>query len=122
MTMMFRIEDSNQLDGIEKGAEVSFNVTNSAAGFAITHLSRVGGDSVQPFDAQGTIKSIRVSQGKIKIEHAPIERLGMPAMTMMFKIKNPEDLKSLERNMQVEFDIFNGPGGFEITRIRQMTK
>ena len=122
MTMIFRIENLSQLSGIEKGTEVAFNVSNTAAGFSISQLNRLGSESDDSFDTTGTIRSIRTSQGKIKIEHAPIDRLGMPAMTMMFKIRNPEDLKNLERNMQVEFDVINGPGGFEITRIRAVSE
>lgn len=72
------------------------------------------------FDASGTVKQIRTSEGKIKIDHGPIERLGMPAMTMMFKVDNPEILVNLNRDMPVEFDVYNGPGGFEITRIRPL--
>ncbi|NCF36542.1 MAG: hypothetical protein GWP56_09160, partial [Gammaproteobacteria bacterium] len=34
-------------------------------------------------DATGVIKQIKASEGKLKIAHGPIERLGMPGMTMM---------------------------------------
>ena len=118
MTMIFRVADTSQLSGLEKGTEVSFNVDNTAAGFSITELKMVGGDTDSSFDTRGKIKSIRSSQGKVKIEHGPIDRLGMPGMTMMFKLKNPEMLEGLERDMQVEFDVENGPGGFEILRIK----
>jgi Cu/Ag efflux protein CusF len=118
MTMMFRIEDLSQLTGVEKGAEVAFNVDNTAAGFSITKLKLVGKDTSSPFDASGTVKSIRASQGKVKIEHGPIERLGMPGMTMLFKVTNPEDLAVLKPGMQVEFNLDNGAGGFEITLIK----
>ena len=121
MTMMFRIEDTSQLAGLEKGAEIAFNVDNTAAGFSITKMSRVGEDAVDPFDASGMIKSIRSSQGKIKIEHGPIDRLGMPAMTMMFIVKDMAALESLDKNMEVQFDVVNGPGGFEITRIQPVS-
>ena len=118
MTMMFRVEDVNQLQGLEKGAEVAFNVANTAAGFSITRLEIVDQKSASRFDASGTVKSIRTSQGKVKIEHGPIERLGMPGMTMLFKVKNQAELNALETDMQVDFNVENGPGGFEITAIR----
>lgn len=118
MTMMFRVEDISQLTGVEKGAEVAFNVDNTAAGFSITKLKLVGKDPSTPFDASGTVRSIRASQGKVKIEHGPIDRLGMPGMTMLFKVKNPEDLAVLKPDMQVEFNVDNGPGGFEISLIK----
>lgn len=120
MTMMFRVEDTGLLVGLEKGAEVAFNVDNTAAGFSITQLKVMSADSVKSFDAQGTVKSVRASQGKVKIEHGPIEKLGMPGMTMLFKVVNSKDLEALEKGMSVEFDVVNGSGGFEIPRIQQV--
>jgi Cu/Ag efflux protein CusF len=121
MTMMFRVENISQLTGVEKGAEVAFNVDNTAAGFSITQLKLVGEEPNKSFDTSGTVKSIRASQGKVKIEHGPIDRLGMPGMTMLFKVKNPEDLDVLEPGMQVEFNVVNGAGGFEISLIKPIT-
>ena len=42
----------------------------------------------------------------------------MPAMTMLFKVTKPQDLETLQSGMSVEFDVVNGPGGFEIPRIQ----
>ncbi|HEY5739801.1 MAG TPA: copper-binding protein [Gammaproteobacteria bacterium] len=118
MTMMFRVEDPARLEGLSKGDEVAFNVDNTAAGFSITRLETAGGSSGKAFDASGTIRSIRASQGKVKIEHGPIDRLGMPGMTMVFKLQDTDALQNLEQGMPVEFDVVNAPGGFEITRIQ----
>ena len=118
MTMMFRVEDPTRLAGLSKGDEVAFNVDNTAAGFTITRLETAGGSSGKAFDASGTIRSIRASQGKVKIEHGPIDKLGMPGMTMVFKLQDTGALQNLERDMSVEFDVVNASGGFEITRIQ----
>ncbi len=118
MTMMFRVEDPRQLAGLEKGAEINFNVDNTTAGFAITNLQKVGADAADAYDARGTVRSLRASQGKVKIEHGPIDKFGMPGMTMLFKVRNPEDLAMLESDMQVDFNLVNGPAGFEISRIK----
>lgn len=118
MTMMFRVEDPTRLAGLSKGDEVAFNVDNTAAGFTITRLETAGGSSGKAFDASGTIRSIRASQGKVKIEHGPIDKLGMPGMTMVFKLQDTGALQNLERDMSVEFDVVNTLSGFEITRIQ----
>lgn len=118
MTMMFRVEDPNLLAGLVKGAEVAFNVENTSTGFSVTRLETAGGTPSISLDAQGTVRSIAASQGKVKIEHGPIGKLGMPAMTMMFKVREPAVLSSLKKGMQVEFDVLNSAGGFEITQIR----
>jgi hypothetical protein len=41
----------------------------------------------------------------------------MPGMTMLFKVRDPQLLSGLERDMAIEFDVVNEGGGFEITRL-----
>ena len=75
-------------------------------------------DMHKGMDGKGVVKTIRAEQGKVKIEHGPIDKFGMPAMTMVFKVQNPADLEKLEKGMAVEFDVDNSSGGFEIIRIK----
>jgi len=131
MTMMFKVTDPAMLKGLEKGDEVGFNVDNSSGGFVVTkimtmammkemHDTSAGTESdpgADAMDASGIVKTIRAEQGKVKIEHGPIDKFGMPAMTMVFKLQNPADLEKLEKGMAVEFDVDNSSGGFEIIRI-----
>ena len=129
MTMVFKVEDLSMLEGIEPGTEVGFDVDNSSGGFVITHLmpkmtmmsEEMEKDdtalSDAKMDARGVIKAVRAEQGKIKIEHGPIDKYSMPAMTMMFKVEDPELLKTLESGSQVEFNVDNSSGGFVITDI-----
>lgn len=69
-------------------------------------------------DGQGIVKGIRPEQGKVKIQHSAIEKYGMPAMTMFFRVRNPTDLSVLKKGMTVQFDIDNSSGGFEIIQIK----
>ena len=129
MTMLFKVDDVDQLEGLEKGQEVGFSVDNASGGFVITHIMAMSGDGMAAakesdaptsvdMDARGTIKTIRAEQGKVKIEHGPIDRLGMPAMTMMFKVENPALLDGLEKGSAVKFSVDNASGGFVITDIK----
>ena len=132
MTMMFKVDDPSMLEGLNKGDEVGFNVDNSSGGFVVTHIMSmtmmkekhnknaedVSGTGSSAMDASGVVKTIRASQGKVKIEHGPIDKYGMPAMTMVFKVQNFADLEILEKGMAVEFDIDNSSGGFEIIQIK----
>ncbi|NIR92504.1 MAG: copper-binding protein [Gammaproteobacteria bacterium] len=135
MTMMFTVKDPSQLEGLSKGDEVGFDVDNSSGGFVVTNIMTMAmmkekhksmmegsgdtsGAGPSGMDATGVVKTIRAEQGKVKIEHGPIDKYGMPAMTMVFKVQNPADLENLEKGMAVEFDIDNSSGGFEITRIK----
>ena len=140
MTMMFTVKDPSQLEGLSKGDEVGFDVDNSSGGFVVTNIMNMammkekhksmmeekqnksaGDASVADsgdMDGKGVVKTIRAEQGKVKIEHGPIDKYGMPAMTMVFKVQNPADLEKLEKGMVVEFDVDNSSGGFEIIRIK----
>jgi len=104
MTMMFKVEDMSILDGLEKGNTVGFSVDNSSGGFVVTNLMRMPADGKDP-DAMG-------------MEHGPIDRLGMPAMTMMFKVNDPSQLEGIEKGSTVDFSVDNSSGGFVITNIK----
>lgn len=125
MTMLFRVSDPIMLNGLTEGQEIGFSVDNSSGGFTITHLMPMDGAGVasaegvgESLDASGTVSQVRADQGKVKIRHGPIERLGMPAMTMVFKVQDPGMLEGLSRDSRIEFSVDNSSGGFVITKIR----
>lgn len=68
-------------------------------------------------DAIGVVKTLRISQGKVKIKHGPIDKYGMPAMTMVFQVSDPSLLDNLEKGNRIGFNIDNSSGGFVITNI-----
>ena len=130
MTMMFKVNDKALLSGLEKGQEIAFSVDTSSGGFVITEIDNgntknaaqtdisQGQQSAGNLDARGVVKAVRASQGKVKIQHGPIERLGMPAMTMMFKVQNPALLEGIEKGGTVDFSVDSSSGGFVITHIK----
>ena len=129
MTMMFKVEDPSMLEKIEKGQEVGFNVDNSSGGFVVTHImpamemsGEMMSESTQgssgDMDALGTVKVVRASQGKVKIQHGPIDKYGMPSMTMMFKVTDPAMLDGLQADDEVQFNVDNSSGGFVVTDIK----
>ncbi|MFT5259413.1 MAG: Cu(I)/Ag(I) efflux system protein CusF [Saprospiraceae bacterium] len=128
MTMMFKVKDAAMLKNISKGEKIGFNVDNTSGGFVVTELmsmAKLGASDGQTsmnaattMDASGVVKQVRASQGKVKISHGPIEKYGMPGMTMMFKVKDPSLLGQLEKGAKVDFDIDNSSGGFVITNIK----
>ena len=129
MTMMFKVEDPSMLESLEKGQEVGFNVDNSSGGFVVTHImptmamsGEMMSESTQissgEMDALGTVKAVRASQGKVKIQHGPIDKYGMPSMTMMFKVNDPAMLDGLQADDEVQFNVDNSSAGFVITDIK----
>lgn len=82
-----------------------------------TKQAEVSTTSSDAFDAAGVVKDIRLSSNKIKIKHGPIDRLGMPGMTMMFNVTNPSLLQTLKKGTKIQFNVDNTDGGFTITKI-----
>lgn len=117
MTMLFTARDPALLQGLTVGDEIGFNIDNDSGGFVVTHLTTASRQS----DARGIVKLIRAEQGKIKIQHGPVEKYGMPAMTMMFQVSDPALLEGVQQGTEIDFDIDNSAGGFVITNIATPT-
>lgn len=71
------------------------------------------------YPVRGTVEDVRVSAGKLKISHGPIEHLGMPGMTMLFQVGDPSMLDAVSKGDAIEFDVDNSGGGFVVTRLRR---
>lgn len=55
--------------------------------------------------ARGEVRRINPSTATVTLRHEPIKSHDMPAMTMDFKVKDPEVLKSLKKGDAVEFTL-----------------
>ena len=51
----------------------------------------------------GVVKKVDRSAGKVTIRHGPIENLGMPQMTMIFRVKDPAMLDRLKEGDEIRF-------------------
>jgi len=122
MTMVFKVADPTVLEAISKDQSVGFNVENSSGGFVITKIAPAGEimGSESGFDARGEVESVRATQSKLKIKHGPIDRLGMPAMTMMFTVANPDILSTIEKGAVIDFSVDNSSGGFVVTDLQEV--
>lgn len=66
--------------------------------------------------AVGEVKKIDVSQGKITLKHGPIDNLGMPGMTMVFRA-DPAVLGSVKVGDQVKFKADKVDGLIKVTEL-----
>ena len=69
--------------------------------------------------ASGVIREIDRANSRIKLDHGPIPSIGMPAMTMTFKVKNPALLEQLKQGDQVNFEIERSGPGWIITNLNR---
>jgi Cu/Ag efflux protein CusF len=61
--------------------------------------------------AQGTVNSIDLAAGTINISHQPVESAGWPAMTMSFRLADPDAADGIETGQQIEFRFTTEGGG-----------
>lgn len=51
----------------------------------------------------GEVRKVDKGQGKITIRHGPLTNLGMPAMTMVFRVKDPAMLERVKEGDNIRF-------------------
>lgn len=52
---------------------------------------------------EGLVKKVDKDLGKVTIRHGPIENLGMPKMTMVFRVKDPGMLDRMKPGDKIRF-------------------
>lgn len=67
--------------------------------------------------ADGTVKKVDKTAGKITISHGPLENLGMPAMTMAFRVADAAMLDQVKAGDKVRFVAERVGGVFTVTKL-----
>jgi Cu/Ag efflux protein CusF len=81
------------------------------------HHGKTSHDRVH--QGHGTVESVDLAEGTVRMEHGPIESLRWPQMVMDLKTKDPEMLNGLKEGDRIVFDLVQTDKGFLITRIEQ---
>ena len=66
----------------------------------------------------GEVRKIDLDAGKVTLKHADIKSLDMPAMTMVFTVKDKALLDKLKTGDKVRFKAVNDAGKFTVTDIQ----
>ena len=66
---------------------------------------------------EGEVRKVDRDARKITIRHAPIVHLDMPAMTMVFQVKDPALLDKVKTGDKVRFTAEKTGGAFTVTTI-----
>ncbi|HSN40556.1 MAG TPA: copper-binding protein [Burkholderiales bacterium] len=66
----------------------------------------------------GEVRKIDKDAGKITIKHGPLENLGMPAMTMVYRVKDPAMLDKLKIGDKISFTADKVNGTYTVTQIK----
>lgn len=67
--------------------------------------------------ADGEVRKVDKDAKKITIKHGPIPNLEMPAMTMVFQVKDPAMLEQVKSGDKVKFEAQKLGGTYTVTRI-----
>jgi len=73
----------------------------------------------QTSPTQGEVTKIDVSAGKITLRHEPIKNLDMDRMTMVFRVKDPAMLKSVQVGDKVTFEADRVNGALTVVGIKK---
>ncbi|MBI5936688.1 MAG: copper-binding protein [Betaproteobacteria bacterium] len=66
--------------------------------------------------SEGTIKKVDKAAGKVTIAHGPLGNLGMPSMTMVFRVKNAAWLEQMKVGDKIRFLADRVDGAFTVVR------
>lgn len=67
--------------------------------------------------AEGTVRKIDKPAGKITIAHGPLEGIGMPAMTMVFRVKDAAMLNAVKAGDNIRFEAERVDGAFVVNKL-----
>jgi Cu/Ag efflux protein CusF len=67
--------------------------------------------------ADGEVRKVDKDAKKLTIKHGPIQNLDMPAMTMVFQVKDPAMLDQVKAGDKVKFAAEKLGGAYTVTKI-----
>lgn len=99
-----------------------FIVAASLAGLVgpVLAADAAAASSAAPASAELTdaeVRKVDTETRKLTLRHAEIKNLGMPAMTMVFQVKDPALLDALKPGDKVRFRAEKVNGALTVTRI-----
>jgi Cu/Ag efflux protein CusF len=67
--------------------------------------------------SEGEVRKVDSAVGKLTLQHGPLENLDMPAMTMVFRVKDPDWLAQLKVGDRVRFIAQRVDGNLTVTAL-----
>ena len=64
------------------------------------------------------VRKVDADSGKLTLKHGPIKNLDMPAMTMVFVVKDKAQLANVKAGDKVKFTAVNDAGRYTVTEIK----
>jgi Cu(I)/Ag(I) efflux system protein CusF len=87
------------------------------AAFAALAAAVTAGAAADPPMSEGEIRKVDPSAKKLTIKHGELKNLDMPAMTMVFQVKDPAMLDKVKTGDKVKFRADKVNGAFTVVEI-----
>ena len=78
----------------------------------------MGGDAKAGM-SHGEVRKADLAAGKLTIRHGPLENLGMDAMTMAFKVKDPAMLSQVKSGDSIDFVAEEVDGALTVMKLEK---
>ena len=69
--------------------------------------------------SDGLVKKVDKAQGKITLKHGPLENMGMPGMTMVFRVQDASMLDQFKPGDNVRFHAEKMNGALTVTHLEK---
>ena len=112
-----------------KLSAIVFALLGTSAAYAHDHTVHVGGHehmhkaeakgAAQAEMADGEIRKINKSTGKITVKHGEIKSIEMPPMTMVFGVADKAMLDGLNEGDKVKFNVKQEGSSYTVTEIKK---
>lgn len=66
--------------------------------------------------SEGTVKKVDKAAGKVTLAHGPLANMGMPPMTMVFRVKDAAWLDRMKASDKIRFVADRVDGAFTVVR------
>lgn len=92
-------------------------ILSSATG-AYAQSTQVSASTAESMST-GEVKKVDKAAGKMTIKHGPLENLGMSAMTMVFRTKEPVMLRQVNVGKKIRFVAEEPNGQLTVTKLEK---
>lgn len=99
------------------GAHAQDAATDEHASHGATHAPAAS-DAGAAVMTSGEVVRVNLAAGKLTIRHEAIANLNMPAMSMVFTLKDPAQINGLKEGDKVRFHVERENGAMVITNIQ----
>ncbi|ASW02697.1 copper-binding protein [Paraburkholderia aromaticivorans] len=93
--------------------------SRAAAGTEGAQAGSEAGGEAKAGMSHGEVRKVDSAAGKLTIKHGPLENLGMEAMTMVFKVKDPAMLSQVKPGDRIDFIAEEVDGALTVVKLEK---